>query len=119
MVNKVVNLKNLKYKWFCRNCGEIFEADYYESQVPLCPKCNQVNISQGHKDVANFLKDLGFKDIVINDKSIISPLELDIYIPSINTAIEFTLDSIYHNKYSRMVGMAKDISAWCSMKTTT
>jgi diacylglycerol kinase len=29
----------------------------------------------------------------------------------INTAIEFTLDSIYHNRYSRMVGMAKDISA--------
>ena len=29
----------------------------------------------------------------------------------LNTAIEFTLDSIYHNKYSRMVGMAKDISA--------
>ncbi len=29
----------------------------------------------------------------------------------LNTAIEFALDSIYHNKYSRMVGMAKDISA--------
>lgn len=33
----------------------------------------------------------------------------------INTAIEFTLDSIYHNKYSRMVGMAKDISAGAVM----
>lgn len=29
----------------------------------------------------------------------------------LNTAIEFTLDSVYHNRYSRMVGMAKDISA--------
>ena len=29
----------------------------------------------------------------------------------LNTAIEFALDSIFHNKYSRMVGMAKDISA--------
>ena len=29
----------------------------------------------------------------------------------LNTAIEFTLDSIYHNRYSRMVGMAKDIAA--------
>lgn len=29
----------------------------------------------------------------------------------LNTAIEFTLDSIYHNRYSKMVGMAKDISA--------
>ena len=32
-----------------------------------------------------------------------------------NTAIEFALDSIYHNKYSRMVGMAKDISAGAVM----
>ena len=33
----------------------------------------------------------------------------------LNTAIEFTLDSLYHNKYSRMVGMAKDISAGAVM----
>lgn len=32
-----------------------------------------------------------------------------------NTAIEFALDSIYHNKYSKMVGMAKDISAGAVM----
>ena len=33
----------------------------------------------------------------------------------LNTAIEFALDSIYHNKYSRMVGMAKDIAAGAVM----
>lgn len=33
----------------------------------------------------------------------------------LNTAIEFALDSIFHNKYSRMVGMAKDISAGAVM----
>ena len=33
----------------------------------------------------------------------------------INTAIEFALDSIYHNRYSKMVGMAKDISAGAVM----
>ena len=33
----------------------------------------------------------------------------------LNTAIEFTLDSIYHNKYSRMVGIAKDMSAGAVM----
>jgi len=34
---------------------------------------------------------------------------------TINTAIEFSLDSIYHNRYSKMVGMAKDISAGAVM----
>ena len=33
----------------------------------------------------------------------------------LNTAIEFALDSIYHNRYSKMVGMAKDISAGAVM----
>ncbi len=36
----------------------------------------------------------------------------------LNTAIEFALDSIYHNRYSRMVGMAKDISAGAVMFVT-
>ena len=36
----------------------------------------------------------------------------------LNTAIEFSLDSIYHNKYSKMVGMAKDISAGAVMFAT-
>ena len=36
----------------------------------------------------------------------------------LNTAIEFALDSIYHNKYSNMVGMAKDISAGAVMFAT-
>ncbi|MBQ3311564.1 diacylglycerol kinase family protein [bacterium] len=29
----------------------------------------------------------------------------------INTSLEFGLDAIFHNKYSKLVGMAKDISA--------
>lgn len=33
----------------------------------------------------------------------------------LNTAIEFTLDAVFRNKYSVMVGMAKDISAGAVM----
>ena len=36
----------------------------------------------------------------------------------LNSAIEFSLDSYYHNRYSRMVGMAKDISAGAVMFST-
>ncbi len=32
-----------------------------------------------------------------------------------NSAIEFSLDAIFHNKFSRMVGMAKDIAAGAVM----
>jgi diacylglycerol kinase len=35
-----------------------------------------------------------------------------------NSAIEFSLDAIFHNKYSKMVGMAKDIAAGAVMIVT-
>lgn len=33
----------------------------------------------------------------------------------LNSAIEFALDAVFHNKYSKLVGMAKDISAGAVM----
>lgn len=36
----------------------------------------------------------------------------------LNSALEYSLDAIFHNKYSRMVGMAKDISAGAVMFVT-
>lgn len=36
----------------------------------------------------------------------------------LNSAIEFSLDAMYHNKYSRIVGMAKDIAAGAVMVVT-
>ena len=36
----------------------------------------------------------------------------------LNSAIEFSLDAVFHNKYSTLVGMAKDISAGAVMFAT-
>lgn len=36
----------------------------------------------------------------------------------LNSAIEFALDAVFHNKYSKLVGMAKDISAGAVMFVT-
>ena len=33
----------------------------------------------------------------------------------VNSAIEFSLDAIFHNRYSKLVGMAKDIAAGAVM----
>lgn len=35
-----------------------------------------------------------------------------------NSAIEFTLDAVFHNRYSKLVGMAKDIAAGGVMVAT-
>jgi len=36
----------------------------------------------------------------------------------LNSAIEFALDAVFHNRYSTLVGMAKDISAGAVMFAT-
>ena len=36
----------------------------------------------------------------------------------VNSAIEFSLDAVFHNKYSKLVGMAKDIAAGAVMFTS-
>ena len=46
---------------------------------------------------------------------ILFAIEIVIISEMLNTAIEFTLDAVFHNRYSRMVGMAKDISAGAVM----
>lgn len=33
----------------------------------------------------------------------------------LNSAVEFALDAVFHNRYSKLVGMAKDISAGAVM----
>lgn len=38
-----------------------------------------------------------------------------IVIEMVNSAIEYSLDAVFHNRYSRLVGMAKDISAGAVM----
>jgi len=56
--------------------------------IELCTNCNPINsYSSFHNKICEFLDELNIKYIK-NDRSIISPLELDIYIPRYNIAIE-------------------------------
>lgn len=45
--------------------------------------------SRGQNEIIDFLSTLGITEIVKNNRKILSPLELDIYIPSHNLAIEY------------------------------
>lgn len=56
---------------------------------------------------------LGFdaKDLAI----IVLTIAFVLICEMVNSAIEFTLDAVYKNKYSKLVGMAKDISAGAVM----
>lgn len=63
-----------------------------------CPKCAK-HISRPETEVREYIEKLGY---VINktNRKIISPYELDIYIPSLNKAIEFN-GTYYHYSKKR------------------
>jgi G:T-mismatch repair DNA endonuclease (very short patch repair protein) len=76
------------YKWKCLKCGNEFENFYY-SYIPRCFKCHPISISTGQEELINFLQSLDIKNIEVNNRKLIAPQEIDIYLPDYNLGIEF------------------------------
>ena len=73
-----------------------------KSKSTLCTVCNPVNsnISDCEISLLNFIKNNYDDEIVTNSKLIISPYEIDIYLPKLKLAFEF--NGIYwHNELNR------------------
>jgi len=83
-----------KYLWFCLNCSTKFNDHIDDGHIPRCPICVPINkgFSKMEKEISEFIQSLNI-DLIENDRHIIPPKELDIYIPSHNLAIEF--DGLY------------------------
>jgi len=80
------------YLWKCNKCNEIFESRIIKGSIPRCSKCFPLSISNKEKEIVNYIKSFNI-EVIENTREIISPQELDIYIPFHNLAIEF--DGIY------------------------
>ena len=66
----------------------------------ICPICNPINssfISGRELQLQNFIKENYNSEIILNSKNIISPLELDIYLPELKLAFEFN-GLYWHNE---------------------
>lgn len=81
----------------CNVCGNTFTKNWAEITGLYykinCKQCKPRSIKE--KSVATYVKSLGV-DVVENDFSVISPYELDVYIPSKNLAIEFC-GNVWHS----------------------
>lgn len=78
-----------EYSWQCTTCDHIFIDNLDDGWVPRCTHCYPVSKSQGEDALYSYIRSLTTEDIIRNTRSIISPLELDIYIPAKNLAFEF------------------------------
>jgi hypothetical protein len=85
---------NNKYSWICCKCNNEFKDHIDDGHIPKCPFCYPllVGTSKGEKEVSDFCKQY-YPNLIENSRSIIPPLELDIYIPEKKLAIEF--DGLY------------------------
>lgn len=77
-----------KYSWICNECDNEFNDDLNDGNIPTCPICFPGTKSRGQQEVSKYITSLGF-DVIDNSRSIIAPLEIDIFIPVKNLAIEF------------------------------
>jgi len=104
MLEKIINLFNFlnlelisnykhsreSIKLKCLKCNTIFETNYFYIQQGYgkCPNCFPKYKSIEENKINYFVKSFNFK-IIENSRDIISPYELDLYIPDEKLAIEF------------------------------
>lgn len=92
------DLYSTTFKWKCMHCGYVFESRYDNGHcVRMCPNCSEEYSKKLQYEIYEFLKSITNEDIICNDRNVISPNELDFYIPSRKIAIEF--DGLFwHNE---------------------
>lgn len=109
-VGKQSSKNSVEYRWKCVKCGNEFVQHIHSTiidgkvvYIPRCLKCHpkvSVGYSFVEKEVSEFIsKELGLS-IVENSRDIIKPYELDIFIPSKSTAIEFD-GLVWHSDFTK------------------
>lgn len=84
----------------CPICGEYYNHTLHNIFIAskgifrtgyptLCPKCLSNGKSRYESEIANIISEVYSEQPILNDRTIISPLELDLYYPNKRIAIEF------------------------------
>ena len=77
-----------KLEIICEKHGKFFQTPHNHLKGTNCPSCG-ASISKPEIKLKDFIRSFYKGEIITNSKNIIPPMELDIYIPSLNLAIEF------------------------------
>ena len=102
--DEYIGVKKQSIKFQHKKCKLIFTCSVNNGRLPRCPKCYPKNMSSSEIEVQQFVLEYFKQDIQFNNRTVISPLELDIYIPELKLAIEF--NGIYW--HSEKVGKDKN-----------
>ena len=90
----------------CPIHGEFQQSPKHHLRGQGCPKCH---ISNGHLSLCAFL-DSHHIDYVVNDRSVIDPLEIDIFIPSRMVGIEY--HGVYWHSFDHPESTSERLRHW-------
>lgn len=113
LATKLTYASNKSVEWKCE-CGDTWKAPVYYLTLnggTRCPKCSRRR-SAAEESLASYVESLGFT-IERNDRTVIPPKELDIYIPEKNIAIEY--NGLYWHT-ERIVGQGLHYSKYRACK---
>ena len=79
---------NNKLEITCVKHGKFEQTPHNHLKGTNCPSCG-ASISKPEIKLKDFIRSFYKGEIITNSKSIIPPMELDIYVPTLNLAIEF------------------------------
>lgn len=99
--------KSTELLFNCKNCQKDFVINTYQfyyrinNKLNICTNCHPISESSSLSQIelSNFIKKNYQGEILENNKSIISPYELDIFLPEINLAFEFNGIWWHSSKY--------------------
>ncbi len=109
-----------KIVWVCKKCGStqvlndsISYERKFKNNVPVCKNCLPVErrYSVKEKQVVDFLKSIYSGVLLENDRTVLRPKELDIYLPELNVAFEFE-GELYHGFGTCSSQRTRDIDKW-------
>ncbi len=99
----VTDASGKKVWWLCKN-GHAYEATVYSRKIGKgCPKCSyRLRTSFPEQAIYYYIKQV-FPDAISGYKELFkSPMELDIYIPSLNVGIEYDGRKFHSNKTNQV-----------------
>lgn len=94
------------HKFKCKICDEEFV--YSKESIPKCPKCFNGKVSENEIIISKYITEELNTSVIRNDRTIISPQEIDILCPDNKLGIEIC-GVYYHNrKHLRKRGLKDD-----------
>ena len=104
---KIQDIKDDNIISICGLCNKNFEANYqllynrFLAHTTLCTKCNTINSpSNCEIQLQIFIKENYNDNISLNNREIIKPYELDVFLPKLNIAFEFN-GLYWHNELNK------------------